>query len=72
LLMEYVCFLICFSLFCPHLRTENNSKTGINNQILVKRVKNGFQITIDSFFKACCSSPGSSCMPQMAHKKEKS
>jgi len=54
------------------LRTENNSKTGINNQILVKRVKNGFQITIDSFFKACCSSPGSSCMPQMAHKKEKS
>jgi hypothetical protein len=53
---------------------QKKSGTGRNKKILVKRghVKNRFQITINSLFKACCSSSGSSCMPQMAHKKEES
>jgi len=58
----------------PEQKKKQNIRTGINKKILVKRVhvKNRFQITIDSLFKTCCSSSSSSCMPQMAHKKEES
>ncbi|KVI00806.1 hypothetical protein Ccrd_020945 [Cynara cardunculus var. scolymus] len=54
--------------------TEVSPTSSLGSLVSIKRGhgKNMFKITINSFFKSCCSCTSPSCVPQMPYEEEES